>query len=145
LASDNCGSPGYDPTLCGVEDNTLLELSGEAVSDDAYARKSYITDSIEAELHLQGTSQIDQKGESSDCDWDGIIPNSANMLIEAEAFKGLMQKPSGSRIQLQQRMSQQIDQPNAGSIHDGQPLMKLEFFPKECVATKEVAAEESPC
>ncbi|RHN60849.1 putative transcription factor WD40-like family [Medicago truncatula] len=145
LASDNCGSPGYDPTLCGDEDNTLLELSGEAVSDDAYARKSYITDSVEAELHLQGTSQIDQKGESSDCDWDGIIPNSANMLIEAEAFKGLMQKPSGSPIQLQQRMSQQIDEPNAGSIHDGQPLMKLEFFPKECVATKEVAAEESPC
>lgn len=96
----NCGSPGYDPTLCGDEDNTLLELSGEAVSDDAYPQGGCVTDSVEAELHFQGTSQIDRKGESSDCDWDGLIPNSANMLIEAEAFKGMMQKSSGSPIRL---------------------------------------------
>ena len=85
------GSLGSDHTLCGDEDNTLLELSGEAVSDDTYAQEGYVIDSVEAELHLQGTSQIDRKGESSDCDWDGIIPNCANIFVEAEAGKGLMQ------------------------------------------------------
>ncbi|GAU18862.1 hypothetical protein TSUD_228520 [Trifolium subterraneum] len=87
----NCGSPGYGPTLCGDEANSLLELSGEAVSDVAYVRENCKTDSVEAELHLQGTSHIDPKGEGSDCDWEGLIHNAAanDVLIDAEAFKGL--------------------------------------------------------
>ncbi|CAJ2650939.1 unnamed protein product [Trifolium pratense] len=99
----NCGSPGYDPRLCGDAANSLLELSGEAVSDVAYVRDSGKTDSVEAELHLQGTSQIDPKGEGSDCDWDGLIHNaSADVLIDAEAFKGLAFKGlmHGSSIRL---------------------------------------------
>ncbi|WJX60033.1 hypothetical protein P8452_45287 [Trifolium repens] len=99
----NCGSPGYDPPLCADEANSLLELSGEDVSDIAYVREDSKTDLVEADMHLQGTSQIDPKGEGSDCDWDGLIHNaSADMLIEAEAFKGLAFKGlmQGSSIRL---------------------------------------------
>ncbi|XP_004511373.1 protein tesmin/TSO1-like CXC 2 [Cicer arietinum] len=98
----NCGSPSYDPPLCADEANSLLELPGEGVSDAAYVPDGCKTDSIESELHLQGPSQIDPKEEGADCDWAGLIPNAADLLIEAEAeaFKGLMQKPSGSSIRL---------------------------------------------
>jgi hypothetical protein len=99
----NCGSPGYDPPLCADEANSLLELSGEDVSDVAYVREDSKTDLVEADMHLQGTSQIDPKGEGSDCDWDGLIHNAAaDMLIGAEAFKGLAFKGlmQGSSIRL---------------------------------------------
>ncbi|KAI5440295.1 hypothetical protein KIW84_025572 [Lathyrus oleraceus] len=97
----NCGSPGYDPPICCDEGSTLLELPGEGVSNVGYVQEEGCKNDLdEPELHLQGTSPIDPKGEGSDCGWDGLIHNGADMLIEAEAFKGLIQKPLGSSIRL---------------------------------------------
>ncbi|KAL5098637.1 hypothetical protein RYX36_002964 [Vicia faba] len=96
----NCGSPGYDPPLCCDDGNSILELPSEAASDVGFVQEGCKTDSAEPELHLQGTSQIDPKGEGSDCDWDGLLHNGADLLIEEEAFKGLMQKPLGSSLRL---------------------------------------------
>lgn len=106
----NCGSPSYDPPLCGDGANSLLELPCEASSDAAYVQEGCKTDSVEPEVHLQGASQIDPKCEGPDCVWDSLIPNATELLIfnspnEAEAFKGMMQKPLGSSIQLCDIMS----------------------------------------
>ncbi|XP_027361304.1 protein tesmin/TSO1-like CXC 2 [Abrus precatorius] len=101
----NCGSPGYDPPLCGDEANSLLELPGEAASDVAYVQEGCKTDPVEGEVHFQEICQIEPKDEGPDCYWDSLIPNATDMLIfnspgEAEAFKGLMHKPLDSSIRV---------------------------------------------
>ncbi|XP_027915005.1 protein tesmin/TSO1-like CXC 2 [Vigna unguiculata] len=99
LKYDTCGSPGYD------EDNTLLELPGEAAAAGACK-----TDSVESEVHLQEMCQMEPKSEDPDCYWDSLIPDGSDMLIfnspgEAEAFKGLMHKPLDPSIRLSDFMS----------------------------------------
>ncbi|RDY12714.1 Protein tesmin/TSO1-like CXC 2, partial [Mucuna pruriens] len=105
-----CGSPGYDPPLCGDEANSLLDLPGEAASDVGYVQEGCKTDSVEGEVHLQEICQMEPKSEGPDCYWDSLIPDAPDMLIfsspgEAEAFKGLMHKPLDSSIRLSNFMS----------------------------------------
>lgn len=100
LKYSSCGSPGYDPPLCGDEGNTLLELPDEAAADE--------TDSSEG--HLQKMCQMEPKSEDPECYWDSLVPDGPDMLIfnspgEAEAFKGLMHKPLDSSIRLSDVMS----------------------------------------
>lgn len=106
----SCGSPGYDPTLCGDEANSLLELPGVAASGVAYVQEGCKSDSIEGEVLLQGTCQIEPKSEGTECDWVSLIPDATDLLIfnspnEAEAFKGLLQKPLDSSTGLSDFMS----------------------------------------
>jgi len=108
LKYNSCGSPGYDPSLCGNEDNTLLELPGEAEADAGYVQEGCKTDSSEG--HLQKICQMEPKSEDPDCYWDGLVPDGPDMLIfnspgEAEAFKGLMHKPLDSSVRLSDFMS----------------------------------------
>ncbi|WVZ11118.1 hypothetical protein V8G54_015648 [Vigna mungo] len=110
LKYDTCGSPGYDPSLCDHEDNTLLELPGEAAADAGYVQEGCKTDSVESEVHLQEICQMEPKSEDPDCYWDSLIPDGSDMLIfnspgEAEAFKGLMNKPLDPSIRLSDFMS----------------------------------------
>ncbi|XP_014521196.1 protein tesmin/TSO1-like CXC 2 [Vigna radiata var. radiata] len=110
LKYDTCGSPGYDPSICDHEDNTLLELPGEAAADAGYVQEGCKTDSVESEVHLQEICQMEPKSEDPDCYWDSLIPDGSDMLIfnspgEAEAFKGLMNKPLDPSIRLSDFMS----------------------------------------
>lgn len=128
----NCGSPSYDPPLSPLcrnnEAKSLLELPAEAASDVAYVREEDCkTASVEPELHLQGPRQIDSRGEGLDCVWDGLIPNATDLLIfnspnEAEAFKGLMQRQSGSSMRLSDFMPL-IPQ---STINNGQKIQMLD-------------------
>ncbi|AES99134.1 putative transcription factor MYB-HB-like family [Medicago truncatula] len=77
----------------------------------------------------------------SDTPAGSLSPVSSISAVHTSRFPLLESKSSSS----EEDLSQQIDELNGGSTHDVQPLMKLELFPKECVATNEVAAEESPC
>ncbi|TKY71155.1 tesmin/TSO CXC 2 [Spatholobus suberectus] len=106
----SCGSPGYDPPICGHEANSLLDLPGEAAADVGYVQEGCKTDSAEGEVHLQEIRQMEPKSEGPDCYWDSLIPDAPDMLIfnspgEAEAFKGLMHKPLDSSIRLSDFMS----------------------------------------
>ncbi|KAK7366565.1 hypothetical protein VNO80_08558 [Phaseolus coccineus] len=108
LKYNSCGSPGYDPPLCGNEGNTLLELPDEAAADAGYVQEGCKTDSSEG--HLQKICQTEPKSEDPDCYWDSLVPDGPDMLIfnspgEAEAFKGLMHKPLDSSIRLSDFMS----------------------------------------
>ncbi|KAJ1384364.1 Tesmin/TSO1-like CXC domain [Sesbania bispinosa] len=118
----NCGSPGYDPPLCGAKANSLLELPAEAASDVAYVQEGCKTNSTEHEVHLQGICQI-EKGEGPNCDWDSLIPSATDLLIfnspnGAEALKGLMQKPLGSSV----RLSDFVSLLPQSSINSGQKI-----------------------
>ncbi|XP_019444563.1 PREDICTED: protein tesmin/TSO1-like CXC 2 [Lupinus angustifolius] len=100
----NCGSPGYDATLCIDEENILLELPSEAASDVPFVKKEHRKkNSVESEVLCQGTCQIEPKSELQECVWDGLTPDPADLFIfnspnEARAFNGLFQKPLDSSV-----------------------------------------------
>ncbi|XP_061354501.1 protein tesmin/TSO1-like CXC 2 [Gastrolobium bilobum] len=126
----NCGNPGYDPPLCADEVNSLLELPAEAASDVAHVQEGCKTDSVEDGVHVRGICQAEPKSEGPDCDWDSLIPDATDLLIfnspnEAEALKGLLQKPRSdfmfllpqSTINNGQKM-QVVDAVASGSEHE---------------------------
>ncbi|KAE9612820.1 putative transcription factor Tesmin family [Lupinus albus] len=100
----NCGSPGYDATLCVDEANILLELPTEAASDVTFVQKQGCkTNSVESQVLCQGTCQIEPKSELQESIWDGLSPSPANLFIfnspnEAGAFNSLFQKPLDSSV-----------------------------------------------
>ncbi|KAF7837949.1 protein tesmin/TSO1-like CXC 2 [Senna tora] len=92
----DCGSPGFDPTSCGNETNSLLELPGELASDVACVHDAFEKDSAKCEV--------------PGCDWESLMPDAADMLIfncpnELEAFKDQMLKSLDPTIQLSAFMS----------------------------------------
>ncbi|KAE9606468.1 putative transcription factor Tesmin family [Lupinus albus] len=106
----NCRSPAYDSTFSA--DNTLLELPREAAPDVTYVQEEACkTDSVHNEFILQGTCRIQPKSEFPDCGWDGLIPDTTDLLIfnspnEARAFNGLFQKPLDSSADLMSLLPQ---------------------------------------
>ncbi|XP_058748072.1 protein REVEILLE 1-like isoform X2 [Vicia villosa] len=77
----------------------------------------------------------------SDTPTGSLSPASSISAVETRRFPLLETKSSSS----EEDMSLQIDELNADSAHDEQPIMKPEPFLKECVVTNDEATEESPC
>ncbi|CAL0332075.1 unnamed protein product [Lupinus luteus] len=108
----NCGSPGYASTFCVDAANNLLELPREAAPDVTYVQEEGCkTDSVQSEILLPGTCQIEPKSEFPDRGWDGLIPEHTDLLIfnspdEARAFNGLFQKPLDSSTDLMSLLPQ---------------------------------------
>lgn len=94
----DCGSPDCDPTpRCGTQMDSVSELAGTSASIVPFAKETSRKISPEDEVHLQGIHQIEQKKETSECDWESLISDAADLLIfsspiDTEAFKGLIQK-----------------------------------------------------
>lgn len=105
------GSPGFNPTNCSDETNSLLELPGELASDVICVHEAPEKDTAKCEVHLQGLHQNEPKIEAQGCNWESLIPDDADLLIfnspnETEAFKDLMQKSMDPTMQLSNFMSQ---------------------------------------
>ncbi|KAI5434609.1 protein REVEILLE 1 isoform X1 [Lathyrus oleraceus] len=77
----------------------------------------------------------------SDSPTRSLSPVSSLSAVHTSSFPLLETKSSSS----EEDMSLQIDELNADSAHDEQPIMKPEPFLKECVVTNDEATEESPC
>lgn len=93
----DCGSPGCDPTPCGIETNSVSEMTSASMPVVPFAQEASENVSSQGEVHLSGTSHIEQKKEAAGCDWGSLMSDAADILIfnfpdESEAFKGLMHK-----------------------------------------------------
>ncbi|XP_019423667.1 PREDICTED: protein tesmin/TSO1-like CXC 2 [Lupinus angustifolius] len=108
---------------CGRADkaNNLLELHGEATSD--VQEEGYETDSVERKVLHEG---IEPKSERSECDWDGLIPESTDLLIfnspnEAGAFHALFLKPLDSSVNFTSLLPQTTinNDPNVQIVDSG--------------------------
>ncbi|XP_044500486.1 protein tesmin/TSO1-like CXC 3 [Mangifera indica] len=93
----DCGSPGCEPTPCGIETNSVSELTSASLSIVPFTREASEKVSSEGEIHLHGTSNIEQKKEAAGCDWESLMSDASDLLIfnfpdESEVFKGLIHK-----------------------------------------------------
>lgn len=93
----DCGSPGCEPTPCGIETNSVSELTSASLSIVPFTREASEKVSSEGEIHLHGTSNIEQKKEAAGCDWESLMSDASDLLLfnfpdESEVFKGLIHK-----------------------------------------------------
>ncbi|CAK7327104.1 unnamed protein product [Dovyalis caffra] len=94
----DCGSPDSDPTpRCGTQKDTASESAGTSASLVPFVNKASHEGSPEGQVHLAGLYKIESKQEATECDWESLISDAADLLIfnspiDAEGFKELFQR-----------------------------------------------------
>ncbi|XP_044485911.1 protein tesmin/TSO1-like CXC 3 isoform X2 [Mangifera indica] len=122
----DCGSPGCDPTPCGIETNSVSEMTHASVPIVQFAEKASENVSSEVEVHLSGTSHGEHKKEAAGCDWESLMSDAADLLIfnfhdQPEAYKGLMHKSMDPGARFGTSVMPQFPQNNIS----GEPYMRI--------------------
>ncbi|KAJ6898746.1 protein tesmin/TSO1-like CXC 2 [Populus alba x Populus x berolinensis] len=89
-----CGSPDSG---CGTQTDMVSESAGTSLSLVPFANEDSHKSSLEGQVHPAGLYKIESKKEATECDWESLISDAADLLIfnspiDADGFKELFQK-----------------------------------------------------
>lgn len=116
----DCGSPDCDPTpRCGTEAGCM------SASLVQYGQEASAKDSSEGEVHLSEMCRTDQTREGTECDWESLISDAADILIfnspnDSEAFRGLIQKSMDPLTRFCTSLMSQLPQNDVNNVQNTQ-------------------------
>uniref|UniRef100_A0A2N9F508 CRC domain-containing protein n=1 Tax=Fagus sylvatica TaxID=28930 RepID=A0A2N9F508_FAGSY len=116
----DCGSPDCDPTpRCGTEAGCM------SASLVQYGQEASAKDSSEGEVHLSEMCRTDQTKEGTECDWESLISDAADILIfnspnDSEAFRGLIQKSMDPLTRFCTSLMSQLPQNDVNNVQNTQ-------------------------
>lgn len=89
-----CGSPD---SRCGTQTDMVSESAGTSLSLVPFANEASHKSSLEGQVHPAGLYKIESNKEATECDWESLISDAADLLIfnspiDADGFKELFQK-----------------------------------------------------
>ncbi|XP_011030649.1 PREDICTED: protein tesmin/TSO1-like CXC 2 isoform X2 [Populus euphratica] len=89
-----CGSPDG---RYGTQTDMVSESAGTSLSLVPFANGTSHKSSLEGQVHPAGLYKIESKKEATECDWESLISDAADLLIfnspiDADGFKELFQK-----------------------------------------------------